>query len=119
LKENGVLRRKTISFHCKSTSTSASGFIPLSVSFTCLLQILIRLYYTSYASHVAINAYVVKIYILSMHRGSVYSIMNCPSIFHVLFLSRGFPTRGVCLLSYKGKNILSKGKNTLLGGIVF
>jgi hypothetical protein len=54
----------------QSTSTSASGFIPLSVSFTCILQILIKLYYISYASHVAINACVVKIYLLPMYRGS-------------------------------------------------
>jgi hypothetical protein len=30
------------------------------VLFTCLLQYLIRLYFTSYTSHVAINAYVVN-----------------------------------------------------------
>jgi hypothetical protein len=33
-------------------------------------RIFIRLYFTSYASHVAINAYVVKIYLLPIHRGS-------------------------------------------------
>jgi hypothetical protein len=31
---------------------------------------LIILYYISYASRVAINAYVVKIYLLPMHRGN-------------------------------------------------
>jgi hypothetical protein len=44
--------------------------IPQLVSFTCLLHILIRLYFISYASHVAKNAYVVKIYILPILRGS-------------------------------------------------
>jgi hypothetical protein len=34
-----------------------------------LLQNLIILYYKSYASRVAIYAYVVKIYLLPMHRG--------------------------------------------------
>jgi hypothetical protein len=47
-----------------------SGFIPFSVSFTCLLQILIKLYFISCTSHVVIDAYVVKVYLLSMHRGS-------------------------------------------------
>jgi hypothetical protein len=31
---------------------------------------LIRLHFISYASHVAINAYVAKIYLLPTHRGS-------------------------------------------------
>jgi hypothetical protein len=44
--------------------------IPQLVLFTCLLQILSRLYFISNASHVVINAYVVKIYLLPMHRGS-------------------------------------------------
>jgi hypothetical protein len=47
-----------------------SGFIPQQVSFTCLLQTLIRLYFISCTSHVSINAYVVKIYLLPMHKGS-------------------------------------------------
>jgi hypothetical protein len=34
-------------------------------SFTCLLQYLIRLYFTSYTSHVAINAYAVKSYFVT------------------------------------------------------
>jgi hypothetical protein len=33
--------------------------------FTCLLQYLIRLYFTSYASHVAINAYAVNSYFVT------------------------------------------------------
>jgi hypothetical protein len=40
--------------------------IPLLVSITCLLQILLRLYFIFYVSHVSINAYVVKIYLLPM-----------------------------------------------------
>ena len=44
--------------------------IPQLVSFTCLLQSFIRLYYIGYVSRIAINAYVVKIYFLPMHRGS-------------------------------------------------
>jgi hypothetical protein len=36
----------------------------------------------------------------------------------VLFLKRGSPTWGVCLPSYKGENIPSKGDNTLLGGVI-
>jgi hypothetical protein len=56
------------------------------VSFTCLLQCLIRLYFISYTSHVAINAYVVKIYMLPMHKGSHFNqIISCTSISHMLF----------------------------------
>jgi hypothetical protein len=37
----------------------------------------------------------------------------------VLFLNRGSPTGGVCLLSYKGGEYSFKGENTLLGGVIF
>jgi hypothetical protein len=47
----------------KSSIGSTSRFIPYLVSFTCLLQILIILYFISYTSHVAKNAYVVKTYL--------------------------------------------------------
>jgi hypothetical protein len=66
-------QRKTINFHYKSTKSSldsTSGSIQQLVSFTCLLQTLIRLYFIHYTSYVVINAYVVKIYPLSMHKGS-------------------------------------------------
>jgi hypothetical protein len=36
-----------------------------SVSFTCLLQYLIRLNFISYTSHVAINAYIVGSYFVT------------------------------------------------------
>jgi hypothetical protein len=100
LKENGVPRRKTITFHSKSTSTiSTSGFAPLLVSCAYLLYIFTRLHYISYASHVAKNAYVIKIYFLPMHRGSL-SNQSCliSSISHGLFLSRGSLIGGVYLL---------------------
>jgi hypothetical protein len=66
-------RIKTINIHFKATKSSfgsTSGFIQQLVSFTCLLQTLIRLKFISYASHVAINAYVIKIYLLPIHMGS-------------------------------------------------
>jgi hypothetical protein len=46
-----------------------------------------------------------------MHKGS-YSSQACLILFlsHVFFLSRGSPTGGVCLLSYKGDNIPLKGR---------
>jgi hypothetical protein len=60
--------------------------------------VLIRLHLISYTSHVAINAYVVKIYLLPMHKGSQSNqIMSYTSIFHMLFLSRGSLTGGVFL----------------------
>jgi hypothetical protein len=40
------------------------------------LVFFIRLHFISYTSHVTINAYVVKIYLLSMHRG-VSLIKSC------------------------------------------
>jgi hypothetical protein len=72
LKENGVPgeRQEASTANLQVFSSSASGFIPLSVSFTWLLHIFIKQHFTSYASDVAINANVVKIYLLPMHRGS-------------------------------------------------
>jgi hypothetical protein len=46
--------------------------IPQVVSFNnwYRLHVFSRLYFTSFTSYVAINAYVVKIYLLPMHKGS-------------------------------------------------
>jgi hypothetical protein len=69
-KDNKLASIANLQDFSKSSIGSTSGFIPQLVSFTCLLQILIRLYFISYASHVAKITYVVKIYLLHMHRGS-------------------------------------------------
>jgi hypothetical protein len=77
-----------------------------------------------YISHLMLHmlpyAYVVKIYLLPMHRS--YSIQSCldPSLSHVLFLSRGSMTGGVCHVFFHTKEeiILSKVENTLLGRVI-
>ena len=106
-------RRKTTSFHCISTSilmahksTIGLQLVTLRlqlVSFTCLLQYLIRLYFTSYTSHVAINAYAVKSYLLSMHKGSQSNqIMSCTSIIYIFLPKQKIFVRGSISSSLKG-----------------
>jgi hypothetical protein len=86
-----------LSLQKESSIGSTRGSIQQSISFTCLLQNLIRLKFISCASHVAINAYVVKIYLFPMHRGSESNqTISCTSLY-VFFLSRGSPPGEVFL----------------------
>jgi hypothetical protein len=59
--------KSTIGLHLAFNGYLLDYILVLS---TCLLQYLIRLYFTPYTSHVAINAYAVKSYLLPIHKGS-------------------------------------------------
>jgi hypothetical protein len=85
------------------------------VSFTCLLHFFIRQHFISYTSHVVINTYVIKIYLLPMHKGSQSNqIMSCTSISHMLFLSRRSLSGGYFFVS-KGEKFLPKGEHSFRG----
>jgi hypothetical protein len=78
--------------------------------------VFIRLHFVSHTSHVAINAYVVKIYLLHMHKGSQSNqIMYCTSISHKLFPKYRISVRGSISSSLKGERILSKGEHSFRG----
>lgn len=118
-KDNNLPLQNLQELSCLSSSPLIFNWYLLrlhSVSFTCLLQYLIRLYFISYASMLLkMHKWLTHI-LLPMHKGSQsFQIMSCTSNFHMLFPKQRISVRGSISSSLKrGRNFFLK--RTLIQG---